>query len=149
MLWSHSPPFQVSLGRAEKGLEMAENDDDNASQSKKKRTRKGKVQNFITGRTRRRINSENSATLAQTRRKFVNSSITLDQGMWYDTYSAPEHRNVSPWYRYSWSFVVCRRCFFSSNTPVKHPEIQANFPMWGWLSIGNHYAGKDLVWPIS
>ncbi|XP_065061296.1 rap1 GTPase-activating protein 1-like isoform X4 [Rhopilema esculentum] len=41
---------------------------------KKKRNKKQKIQNFVAGRTRRRINSESSSTLSETRAKFIRSS---------------------------------------------------------------------------
>ena len=62
-------------------LKMADSIEDGSgeSTSKKRKTRKAKMQNFIIGRTRRRINSENSMTLAATRAKFVNAgSISVE-----------------------------------------------------------------------
>lgn len=48
--------------------------------NRKKKGKKAKMQNFIVGRARRRINSENSVTLAQTRAKFVHAGSTSVQG---------------------------------------------------------------------
>ena len=55
-------------------------EDSNETSNRKKKTRKVKVQNFIIGRARRRINSENAVTLAQTRAKFVHAGSISVQG---------------------------------------------------------------------
>lgn len=65
---------------------MADSEEDDTeiklATNKKSKGKKGKFQNFITGRARRRVNSENEGTLAQTRLKFVNASFnTMDQGV--------------------------------------------------------------------
>ena len=49
---------------------------------KKKRNKKQKIQNFVAGRTRRRINSESSSTLSETRARFIRpSSVSTKKGI--------------------------------------------------------------------
>ena len=90
---------------------MADSDEEDDAQrfSRKKKSKKTKVQNFITGRTRRRINSENSVTLAQTRAKFVHSSSISVQGVSLNFFP-PDDLNVARSIHVGLPVQVSRSC---------------------------------------